>query len=57
MTMSDAAGRPLWSQAPGGQPDFMLAGSPVHIITQMPDLSPGATAVAYGTWEKTYTIV
>src|SRR5215475_11710950 len=23
----------------------------------MPDLAPGATAVAYGNWEKTYTIV
>jgi len=38
MTMSDASGRPLWAQVPGGEPSFQLAGSPVHIITQMPDI-------------------
>jgi predicted phage gp36 major capsid-like protein len=26
-------------------------------ITQMPDVNPGATPVAYGNWQKTYTIV
>jgi HK97 family phage major capsid protein len=57
MTMSDAAGRPIWSQPPGGEPGFQLAGSPVHIITQMPDILPGSTPVAFGNWEKTYTIV
>jgi HK97 family phage major capsid protein len=57
MTMSDAQGRPLWSQAPGSEPSFQLAGSPVHIVTQMPDLHPGATPVAFGNWERTYTIV
>jgi HK97 family phage major capsid protein len=57
MTMSDATGRPLWSQVPGGEPGFQLAGSPVHIVTQMPDIQPGSTPVAYGNWERTYTIV
>jgi HK97 family phage major capsid protein len=57
MTLSDATGRPLWSQAPGGEPGFQLAGSPVHIITQLPDVAPGSTPVAFGNWEKTYTIV
>jgi HK97 family phage major capsid protein len=57
MTMSDAAGRPIWNQAPGGEPGFMLAGSPVHIVTQMPDAMPGTVPVAYGNWEKCYTIV
>src|SRR5262249_23918247 len=57
MTMSDATGRPLWSQAPGGEPGFMLAGSPVNVITQMPDINLGSTPVAFGNWQKTYTIV
>jgi HK97 family phage major capsid protein len=57
MTMSDASGRPLWSQAPGGEPGFTLAGSPVQIVTQMPDIAAGSTPVAFGNWEKTYTIV
>jgi HK97 family phage major capsid protein len=57
MTMSDASGRPLWSQAPGGEPGFMLAGSPAHIVTQMPDIAPGAVPVAFGNWAKAYTIV
>jgi HK97 family phage major capsid protein len=56
MTMSDAMGRPLWSQAPGGEPGFMLAGSPVHIVTQFPDIAPGSTPLAFGNWEKTYTV-
>jgi HK97 family phage major capsid protein len=57
MCMSDATGRPLWSQVPGGEPGFMLAGSPVHIASQFPDIAPGSTPVAFGSWEKTYTIV
>jgi len=57
MTMSDASGRPLWGQAPAGDPGFQLAGSPVHIVTQMPDIQPGATPVAFGNWQKAYTIV
>jgi HK97 family phage major capsid protein len=57
MTLSDASGRPLWSQAPGAEPGFQLAGSPVHIVTQLPDIAPGSCPVSFGNWEKTYTIV
>ena len=56
-TMTDANGRPIWSQLPGGEPGFQIAGSPVHIATQFPDIAPGATPVAFGNWEKTYMIV
>lgn len=57
MTLSDATGRPLWSQAPGGEPGLTLAGSPVHIATQFPDIAPGSTPIAYGNWRRAFTIV
>src|SRR5262245_48736474 len=49
MTMSDAIGRPLMvaSPADGGR---LIAGSPVQIVTQLPDVIPGATPVAFGNW-------
>jgi HK97 family phage major capsid protein len=30
----------------------MLAGSPVHIITPLPDIHPGSTPVAFGNRQK-----
>src|SRR6516225_6186014 len=57
LTMSDALNRPLWGQLPGGVPGFMLAGSPIVIVSQFPDVQPGATPVAFGDWKAAYTIV
>jgi len=57
MTMTDAMQRPIWGQMPGEEPGFQLAGSPIHIVTQMPDINPGSTPVAFGNWERAYTIV
>jgi HK97 family phage major capsid protein len=57
MMMTDAAGRPSWTQAPGAETGFQLAGSPVNIITQMPDIAPGSTPIAFGNWAKVYRIV
>lgn len=57
MTMSDTSTKPLWTSLPGAEPGFTLAGSPIHIATQMPDVAPGATPVAYGNWKKVYMIV
>jgi HK97 family phage major capsid protein len=57
MTMSDAAGRPLWAQLPGAQPQLVFAGWPVHISNQMPDVAPGATPVAFGNWQEAYVVV
>jgi HK97 family phage major capsid protein len=57
MTMSDANSRPLFTQLPGSEPGFQFAGSPVNIITQMPDITPGSTPIAFGNWKKAYTIV
>lgn len=56
LTMSDSAQRPIWGQLPGGLPGFTLAGSPINIVTQMPDVSPGSTPIAFGNWKSTYTI-
>src|SRR5215813_7735843 len=52
LTLSDAIGRPLMVQSPtqGGQ--YLLAGAPVHIVTQMPNVEPGSLPVAYGNWNE-----
>src|SRR5262249_41506757 len=56
-TMSDAIGRPLFTPSPiQNHPGFLLNGSPVNIVTQMPDCLPGNTPVAYGNWRQTYTL-
>jgi len=55
-TMSDAIGRPLVSPIPQG-PGFMLDGSPIRIASQMPDVAPGATPVAFGNWQRVYMVV
>jgi len=57
-TMSDAIGRPLFAPSPiQNQVGFMLNGSPVHIVSQMPDCTPGATPVMYANLRQTYTLV
>jgi predicted phage gp36 major capsid-like protein len=42
---------------PQGQPSYSLAGSPITIATQMPDVAPGSTPVAFGDFSKAYAIV
>src|SRR5262249_26285739 len=54
--MSDAIGRPLWGPLPDGAPGFQVAGSPLNIVTQMPDVSPGGTRIAFGNWQQAYTL-
>jgi len=57
-TMSDGIGRPLLTPSPiQSEAAFMLNGSPVTVVTQMPDVLPGNTPVAYGNWKKVYMIV
>jgi HK97 family phage major capsid protein len=55
-TMSDANGRPIMVVSPTEGAPFLLNGSPVIIATQMPDVAPGATPIAYGNWKEAYTI-
>ena len=56
MTISDAAGRPIMLQNMQDPLQFTLLGSPVRIASQMPDVAPGATPVAFGNWKLAYTI-
>jgi len=60
LTMSDAASRPILvaypQELPSG-PGFLLNGSPITIVTQMPDVAPGSTPVAFGNWEEVYMVV
>jgi HK97 family phage major capsid protein len=56
-TMSDANGRPIMTVAPTEAAPFLLAGSPVVIANQLPDVAPGATPIAYGNWKQAYMVV
>lgn len=58
LTMSDAAGRPIWSPMPHETGNGMLInGSPVRIVSQFPDVAPGATPVAFGNWQEVYMLI
>jgi HK97 family phage major capsid protein len=57
LTMSDANGRPIMLALPTEPAQFVINGSPVSIVTQMPDVAPGTTPVAFGNWEQAYMIV
>jgi HK97 family phage major capsid protein len=57
MSMSDAIGRPLWAQLPGGMPGLTVAGSPIQVVSQMPDVVPGSTPIAFGNLRQAYTLV
>jgi HK97 family phage major capsid protein len=35
----------------------MLAGSPINIVTWMPDVASTATPIAFGNWRETYMVV
>jgi HK97 family phage major capsid protein len=58
-TMSSAEGRPLFGPQGTTSPGtgFSFAGSPINIVSQMPDCAPGATPIAFGNWKRTYLIV
>jgi len=57
LTMSDAMGRPIMIATPTEAGVFTIAGSPVQIVTQMPDVAPGSTPVAFGNWNIAYMVV
>jgi HK97 family phage major capsid protein len=57
LTLSDAMGRPILLSNPTDAGTFMLAGSPVQIVTQMPNVAPGSLPVAFGNWKEVYMIV
>jgi HK97 family phage major capsid protein len=55
--MSDAHGRPIMTATPTEATPFMLGGVAVVIAPLMPDVQPGATAIAYGNWQQAYMVV
>jgi HK97 family phage major capsid protein len=57
LTISDANGRPILITAPTEDGQYRLTGSPVRIVTQMPDVAPGATPIAFGDWRELYMVV
>jgi HK97 family phage major capsid protein len=57
LTMSDALGRPLMIAMPTDVSQYYINGSPVRIVSQMPDCAPGATPMAFGDWNSTYMVV
>jgi HK97 family phage major capsid protein len=57
LTMSDALGRPLMIATPQDNGSYIINGSGVQVVTQMPDVAPGATPVAWGNWKAVYMIV
>jgi HK97 family phage major capsid protein len=57
LTMADALSRPIMISMPTDSGQFIINGSPVQVVTQMPDVAPGATPVAFGNWPAVYMIV
>jgi len=57
LTMSDALGRPIMIATPQDNGSYIVNGSGVQVVTQMPDVAPGATPVAWGNWQQVYMIV
>jgi HK97 family phage major capsid protein len=55
-----SAGRSGW-QTPatdaGGFGGFQIAGSPVRIVSQMPDAEPGSTPILFADLEQLYLVV
>jgi HK97 family phage major capsid protein len=58
-TMSSAEGRPLFGQMGTTTPGtgFAFAGSPIRIVSQLPDVAPGATPVLFGNLRASYLLV
>ena len=54
--MKDAQGRFLWAEGLNAAQPALLCGYPVLIAEDMPDIEPDAHAVAFGNFEKGYTI-
>jgi HK97 family phage major capsid protein len=54
--MKDADGRFLWSDGLAAGEPARLMGYPVLIVEDMPDIAPGAFAVAFGDFRAGYTV-
>lgn len=58
-SMSSAEGRPLFGSFGTATPGtgFSFAGSPIQIVSQMPDVQPGSTPIMFGNLRSAYLIV
>lgn len=57
LTLSDSLGRPIMIATPTDNGQFVINGSPVTVVTQMPGVAPGTTPVGFGNWAEAYMIV
>jgi HK97 family phage major capsid protein len=57
LTMSDGIGRPIMIANPTESGQMLINGSPVVIASQMLNVEPGATPVAFGGWKAAYMVV
>jgi HK97 family phage major capsid protein len=57
LTMTDGIGRPIMISSPADDGTMMVNGSKIMIVTQMPNVGVGNTAIAFGNWKETYTVV
>lgn len=57
LTMSDATGKPLLSALPQDVPGYRMAGFPIIIANQMPDVMPGSTPILFGNLREAYVLV
>lgn len=48
MTMSDTPRGPISTASPDGAPGFQIAGLPIRIVSQLSDVAPGSTPIAFG---------
>jgi HK97 family phage major capsid protein len=54
--MKDAQGRFLWAEGLHAAQPALLCGYPVLVAEDMPDIEPDAHAIAFGNFDKGYTI-
>jgi HK97 family phage major capsid protein len=57
LTMTDAIGRPIMISTPQDSGSYIINGSPISIVTQMPDPVPGATPVMFADFKSLYLLV
>jgi HK97 family phage major capsid protein len=57
LTMADANHRPIFAPLVSGMPSWQIAGAPVTIVSQMPDVAPGSTPIMFGNLREAYLLI
>lgn len=47
----------VWSGTNVPETGCQFGGSPIDVVSQMPDVAPGSTPIAFENWKRTYLIV